>query len=739
MTDIRTTPVGGLTEAQARTELARLALEIADHDLHYHRDDAPVISDADYDALRQRNFDIENRFPKLILKNSPSKKIGSEIRDGFSKIKHSIPMLSLDNAFNGADVREFMGRIRRFLNLMPDTEIGMSAEPKIDGVSASLRYENGVFVHGATRGDGTVGEDITPNLKHVSGIPQTLTGDCPAVLEIRGEVYMERPDFIALNQQAENTGGKVFANPRNAAAGSLRQLDSSVTAGRKLKFFAYAWGEISAPPLPELCSTVTDFRQRLQGWGFAVNQPTKLCHSVADMIAHYAYIMEQRPHLPFDIDGVVYKVDDLHQQSRLGFVSRAPRWAIAHKFPAEQAETVVQDITLQVGRTGVLTPVAELCPITVGGVVVSRATLHNADYITERDIRVGDTVVVQRAGDVIPQVLKPIMEKRPTHSTPYDFPTQCPDCASPVERPEGESATRCTGGRTCRAVAIEGLRHFVSRNAMDIDGFGGASIELFYDREWLKTPADIFRLPQYADDIVKLDGWGDKAWQNLNTAIANRRTIDLDRLIFALGIPQIGRTTAKLLAKHFQNFDALMDNARRSVCDDEGGNEQFQNFTAIEQIGDNMAVDIMRYFQDDFTHTMVQDLVGELTTIIPPEIITGGAMDGMTVVFTGKLTQLSRDEAKSQAERMGAKVAGSVSAKTSLVVAGADAGSKLKKATALGVQVIDEDAWIARVNGAENNPTINTPKTDSITKQSIAENSPQTEFPNQDSPQGSLF
>lgn len=705
--DIRTIAVDQLTEAQARKELATLALEIADHDSHYHQDDNPIISDADYDALRLRNFDIENRFPKLILKNSPSKKVGAGIKDGFKKVKHSVSMLSLDNAFSEGDVQEFMGRIRRFLNLLPDAVIPISAEPKIDGVSASLRYEKGVLVQGATRGDGTMGEDITLNLRYVQGVPHTVMGDCPDTMEIRGEVYMERDDFLALNEKAQENNTKVFANPRNAAAGSLRQLNTSITAQRNLKFFAYAWGETSEP----LGDTVTTIRQRLQHWGFTINEPTQVCTSVADMMAHYAYIMQVRSQLPFDIDGVVYKVDDLTYQSRLGFVSRAPRWAIAHKFPAEQAETLINAITVQVGRTGVLTPVAELTPITVGGVVVSRATLHNADYITDKDIRIGDTVVIQRAGDVIPQVVESIMAKRPADSTAYVFPTVCPDCGSPVERPDGEAAIRCTGGRTCRAQAIEGLCHFVSRNAFDIDGLGRASIELFYDKGWVKTPADIFRLSQWADDITHLVGWGDKAWHNLNTAIEHRRTIDLHRLIFALGIPQVGSTTAKLLAKFFQSFDAFMENAilarvptqqnQDAFALNDTAHTAFENLVNIDQIGDNMASDILRYFQNQTNQDMVRDLIHQLTTIIPPEIATGGVLDGMTVVFTGKLSHLSRDEAKSQAEKHGAKVAGSVSKKTSLLVVGADAGSKLKKAQDLGIKVLDEQSWITKVNQME--------------------------------------
>ena len=734
--DRRTTPVDELSEDMARKELSDLALEIADHDIRYHRDDNPTITDGAYDELRQRNFDIENRFPHLILRNSPSKKVGAGIKDGFSKVKHATPMLSLDNAFTEGDVQEFMGRVRRFLNLLPHDRVAVSAEPKIDGVSASLRYENGVFVRGATRGDGTEGEDITENLKFVEGVPQQLSGDYPAVVEIRGEVYMTRTDFFALNQTAEKNGDKIFANPRNAAAGSLRQLDISVTARRKLKLFAYAWGDISEP----IGDTMEHARVRIASWGFTLNEPTKICDTVEDMIAHYNHIMAIRADLPFDIDGVVYKVDTLDYQNRLGFVSRAPRWAIAHKFPAEQAETIINDITIQVGRTGILTPVAELSPITIGGVVVSRATLHNSDYLLEKDIRITDHVIVQRAGDVIPQVVDPVLSKRQTTATPFVYPTHCPECNSPTERIDGEAATRCTGGHTCKAQAIEGLRHFVSRNAFDIEGLGVATIEQFYEKGWLRTPADLFRLSQYKDHVLPLDGWGDKAWSNLMSAIDARRTIDLHRLIFALGIPQVGNTTAKLLAKHFLTFDALRDNALQARVpskDDKSEDSYqsntafgaFENFVSIDQIGDNMAAGILAFFQTDMIAHMVDDLVNQLSHINTVEVIQGGALDGMTVVFTGKLSKLSRDEAKSQAERLGAKVAGSVSSKTSLVIAGADAGSKLKKATALGIEILDEDTWIAKLESMNKEPE-ETKTTEPEKKQQQKSEQPQ---------QGSLF
>ena len=744
--DKRTIPVADLTESMARQELSDLALQIADHDIRYHRDDNPTITDGEYDALRQRNFDIENRFPHLILRNSPSKKIGAGIKDGFSKVKHAVPMLSLDNAFTGDDVQEFMDRVRRFLSLSADTVVRVSAEPKIDGVSASLRYENGIFVRGATRGDGTEGEDITENLRFVEGVPQQLSGDCPDVVEIRGEVYMDRHDFLALNATAEKTGDKIFANPRNAAAGSLRQLDISITARRKLKLFAYAWGETSAP----LGDTMEQARARIASWGFTLNEPTKICNTVAEMIAHYDHIMAMRSDLSFDIDGVVYKVDDLDYQNRLGFVSRAPRWAIAHKFPAEQAETTIHDITIQVGRTGILTPVAELSPITIGGVVVSRATLHNSDYLTEKDIRITDHVIVQRAGDVIPQVVESVLSKRPATATPFVYPTICPECNSPTERIAGEAATRCTGGHTCKAQATQGLRHFVSRNAFDIEGLGGATIEQFYEKGWLRTPADLFRLSQYKEDILRLDGWGDKAWSNLMTAIDARRSIDLHRLIFALGIPQVGHTTAKLLAKHFLTFDGLRENALQARMPSKAEKSEpdyqsnpafvaFENFVSIDQIGDSMAEGILAFFQTAMMADMVTDLVNQLSHINTVEIVQGGALEGMTVVFTGKLSKLSRDEAKSQAERLGAKVAGSVSSKTSLLVAGADAGSKLKKAQTLGIDVLDEDAWIAKLDALKKS-------TQPLSENPIAENSnakEKPEPPTQEKPhppeQGSLF
>ena len=691
---LRATAVENLTELDAHVELKNLADEIAEHDRRYHRDDDPAIADAEYDALRQRNTAIEQRFPHLERPDSPSKSVGATVAQGFRKVTHAVPMLSLGNAFEDEDVQEFLTRIRRFLSLDEDEPVEIVAEPKIDGLSVSLRYEKGKFVRGATRGDGTTGEDITANLRTLDGVPKEISGEVPDVLEVRGEVYMRKDDFAALNQRQQENGAKVFANPRNAAAGSLRQLDTAVTAARPLSLFAYAWGEISAP----LAETHAGFIERLKGWGFPVNPETRLCASIEEILEHYTRINEGRAGLPYDIDGMVYKVNRLDWQERLGFVSRAPRWAIAHKFPAEKVQTMLKAISIQVGRTGSLTPVADLEPVTVGGVVVSRATLHNEDEIARKDVRVGDTVIVQRAGDVIPQVVETIMDKRPADSRPYVFPETCPECDSHAVREEGEAARRCTGGLICPAQAVERLKHFVSRNAFDIEGLGGKHIEAFWTDGLIKTPADIFRLDGHREAIAEREGWGGKSADNLVAALDDKKTIPLDRFIYALGIRQIGTATARLLAKQYGSLGGWME-AMDQAQDRES--ESYQDLTNIDGIGPSMAEDLLAFFEEPHNRDVLADLAALLTVedFVAPD--TGSSpVAGKTVVFTGTLETMSRGEAKARAEALGAKVAGSVSKKTDYVVAGPGAGSKAKKAEELGVATLSEEEWLALVDQA---------------------------------------
>ncbi len=683
-------PVGQLTPKQAAAELKRLAAEILRHDRLYHQEDSPEVPDAEYDALRRRNDAIEAHFPKLVRADSPSRRVGAAPATGFAKVRHRAPMLSLGNAFGDDEVAEFLARIRRFLNIKDSEEVAVLAEPKIDGVSASLRYEDGRFVQGATRGDGATGEDITANLRTIGDLPTELKGQAPKVLEIRGEVYMRRDDFQALNKRQEGAGEKVFANPRNAAAGSLRQLDAGVTAARPLHFFAYAWGEVSAP----LGATMAEARERLHDWGFTLNEPARVCASLDQMLAYYREIAEARPRLPFDIDGVVYKVDRLDWQERLGFVSRAPRWAVAHKFPAEQAETVLTAIEVQVGRTGALTPVARLEPITVGGVVVSNATLHNEDEIARKDVRVGDTVVIQRAGDVIPQVVSVVLDKRPADAVPYQFPDHCPKCHSHAAREEGEAVRRCTGGLICPAQAVERLKHFVSRNAFDIEGLGAKQIEAFWQDKIIQTPGDIFRLTARAEEITAREGWGEQSVANLIAAVEARRRIGLDRFIYALGIRQVGQATARLLAINYDTLDRL----RRSMtaASDEGSPE-YADLIAIDGIGPAVAADIAGFFAEAHNAEVLDDLEAE-TDIEPVTApATGSPVAGKTVVFTGTLETMTRHEAKARAEALGAKVAGSVSRKTDYVVAGSEAGSKAKKAAELGVTTLSEREWLALI------------------------------------------
>lgn len=686
-------PPEDMLPLDAVAELEALATEIAKHDRAYHTDDAPTITDAEYDALRRRNDALEAAFPDLIRPDSPNRRVGAVVRDGFTKITHSRPMLSLGNAFSEDDVVGFFDRIRRFLNLADEAEVELIAEPKIDGLSIALRYEGQRLVHAATRGDGAVGEDVTDNVRTISDIPGQLPVDAPDVVEVRGEVYMAKADFTALNRRQEEKGAKLFANPRNAAAGSLRQLDSAVTAERPLRFFGYAWGEVSAP----LGDTVAEVRQRFSGWGFSLNEPSRLCRSVEQILAYYNDIIAERAGLPFDLDGTVYKVNRLDWQQRLGAVSRAPRWAIAHKFPAEQAETQLRSITIQVGRTGSLTPVANLEPVNVGGVMVSRATLHNEDEIARKDVREGDWVVIQRAGDVIPQVVSVIAARRPKDSQPFDFPDVCPECGSHAVREDGEVARRCTGGLICPAQAVERLKHFVSRDAFDIEGFGGRNIEAFWADELVRTPADIFRLEQHRDELVEREGWGEKSAENLFEALRARRRIELARFIYALGIRQVGQATARLLAKNYGTMPALLA-AMEAAQDIES--DDYKALVDIDGIGPGVAEDLLSFFGEPHNLTVIADLVALVDVEAFVAADTGSSpVSGKIVVFTGSLEAMSRNEAKARAEALGAKVAGSVSAKTDIVVAGPGAGSKLKKAEELGVEVMTEQAWLELIEG----------------------------------------
>jgi DNA ligase (NAD+) len=698
-----------LSRAQAEAELARLAKEIAHHDELYYRKSAPAISDAEYDALRQRNEEIERRFPDLVRADSPSRRVGARPESGFAEVRHAVAMLSLNNAFTREDVEDFVTRIRRFLGLKEDERIELVAEPKIDGLSASLRYEKGRFVLGATRGDGAVGEDVTANLRHVRDVPHRLAGrDIPEVVEVRGEVYMARSDFAALNKAREAEGLPLYANPRNSASGSLRQIDPNVTAERKLRFFAYSWGEVSEPP----ADSYWHFLERLGRWGFHVNPRAKLCKSHAEALAFYDAVAGERAKLDYDIDGVVYKVNRIDWQSRLGMVSRAPRWAVAHKFPAERAQTVLGKITIQVGRTGTLTPVANLEPVTVGGVVVARATLHNEDYIAEKDIREGDTVVVQRAGDVIPQVLEVVAARRPKSARPYRFPEICPcPLKTPAVREPGAAARRCTGALACPFQQFERLRHFVSRDAFDIEGLGHVNIEKFRQEGLLDTPADIFRLHEHRAKLIEREGWGEQSVANLLRAIEARRKVPLDKLVYALGIRQVGQATARLLARHYRSLarwrEAMIEAQRErrrkpdEMKDAEAVGPHYAELRSIEQIGFGVADEICEFFGEAHNLRALDDLLREVEVedFVPPAA-KKSAISGKTVVFTGKLTVMGRDEAKARAESLGATVASSVSKKTDLVVVGADAGSKAKKAAQLGIEMIDEDAWL-KLAGAE--------------------------------------
>jgi DNA ligase (NAD+) len=713
--------VDKLTSTEAEKELDRLAAEIAEHDRRYHAEDAPTISDADYDALRRRNDAIEQRFPLLVRADSPSHRVGAAVSARFAKVVHAKPMLSLDNAFTDEDVQEFALRVRRFLGLKEDDDLAITAEPKIDGLSASLRYENGVFVRGATRGDGTEGEDITANLKTIPDVPLRLAGKPPKVLEVRGEVYMTHKDFAALNKRQEKEGKPLFVNPRNTAAGAVRQLDPAITRQRPLHFFAYTWGEVSALP----AKTQSGMLEALAGYGFKVNKLIKRVETVEAVLKFYRDMEGRRASLGYDIDGVVYKVDRLDYQDRLGFVSRSPRWAIAHKFPAEQAETILEDIDIQVGRTGKLAPVARLKPITVGGVVVENATLHNEDEIKRLDARIGDTVVIQRAGDVIPQVVRVVLEKRKRGAKEYEFPHTCPACGSHAVREVDEKTgkeevdRRCTGGLICPAQAVERLRHFVSRLAFDIEGFGGTYIETLFEKGLLKEPADIFRLAKKPAELdralserraeqaaerrakegkdtetksKKKDDEDSKLVENLVRSIEARRSIAFDRFVNALGIRHVGETNARLIARHYGTVDALLEKMAEK--------DAVEDLNSIGGIGDVVAEAIKDFFDEPHNRKLVKNLLKEVTVEpMAARKIEGSPVAGKTVVFTGSLEKMTRQEAKARAEGLGAKVSGSVSAKTDLVVAGPGAGSKLTEAQKHGVKVIDEDAWLKMIEG----------------------------------------
>ncbi|NUJ78612.1 NAD-dependent DNA ligase LigA [Methylocystis sp. FS] len=683
--------------SEARAEHARLHEELAAHDRRYYREDAPTISDAEYDALRRRYEELERAFPELATAQSLTKTVGAKPSEKFAKVKHAVPMLSLGNVFSDEEVLEFVARVRRFLGL-GESPLRFTFEPKIDGLSCSLRYEKGHLVQAATRGDGYEGEDVTANVRTIDEIPQRIRGDHSDVFEVRGEVYMTHKDFAALNVRQKESGKTLFANPRNAAAGSLRQLDPKITASRPLHFFAYGWGETSALP----ANTQLGVLEALRGYGLPVNPLTTLCESAEDMLAHYRAIETQRATLGYDIDGVVYKVDDIALQERLGFVSRAPRWAVARKFPAERATTILRDIEIQVGRTGALTPVARLEPVTVGGVVVQNATLHNEDEIARKDIRIGDTVVVQRAGDVIPQIVEVVTEKRPHGAKPYQFPHVCPRCGSAALREidaktgEADVVRRCTGSLVCPAQAVERLKHFASRNAMDIEGLGDKQIEFFYDEGLIKTASDIFALPereaQMSPRLAEREGYGETSVRNLFAAIEARRSVPINRFIFALGMRHVGETNARRLARHFGDFESLRETARDAAP----GGEARARIDSIDGVGPVVAEALHDFFAEPHNERELDALLKQVTLEPMPAVASTSPVSGKTVVFTGALERLTRDEAKAQAERFGAHVAASVSKKTDLVVAGPGAGSKLKKAAELGIEVITEDEWFKR-------------------------------------------
>lgn len=688
--------------------MAEISAAMEKADQAYYQSDDPELDDAQYDALKNQYFSLYEAFPSQAPENGPHNRIGSPPAAGFRKLAHAVPMLSLDNAFDAEDLDVFVNKIKRFLKIEEGESLDFVAEPKIDGLSFSARFEDGHFVSAATRGDGRVGEDISANITTIVDFPTQLNDpNPPHIVEVRGEVYMARDDFFSLNEKQSATGGKVFANPRNAAAGSLRQLDPEVTRARPLKMFCYAWGELEGYQP----TSHNEYLKQLKKWGFPTNPEITLCHSSAELIEAYDALGRQRPTLPYDIDGMVYKVDRVDWQKRLGFIARSPRWAIAHKFPAEQAQTILERIEIQVGRTGVLTPVAHLKPITVGGVVVSRATLHNADEIERLDAREGDTVTLQRAGDVIPQVVSVSLSARPNETQPFVFPSHCPICGSEAIRPEGEVAWRCSGGLTCEAQARERIKHFVSRNAFDIDGLGDKAVEAFWADGRVRCPSDIFILPDESRQTFKMlplsakEGWGATSVQKLYSAINERKNISLERFLFALGIPQVGQATARLLAQHYETFEALQTAVREATIPESGlpddQSEAYKALINIESLGPAVASELVGFFHEPHNRDELDRLLATLSIAPhPKENRENALLDGKTVVFTGSLERMSRGEAKSRAQALGAKVAGSVSSKTSLVVAGPGAGSKLKKAEELGVEVMTEDAFFDWIEGA---------------------------------------
>ena len=678
-------------EAEAAAELERLAREIARHNRLYHGEDSPEISDSEYDALVRRNSELEAQFPRLVREDSPSRQVGAAPAAHLSKVRHALPMLSLENAFAEEEVREFVGRIRRFLSLAEDEEVALTAEPKIDGLSCSLRYEKGELTLAATRGDGTTGEVVTDNVRTIADVPRRLRGPAPDVFEVRGEVYMAKSDFAALNARQAEAGGKIFANPRNAAAGSLRQKDAAITAARPLRFYAHGWGQASELPADSQLGVM----RAIADWRIPISEDLERFTELDALLSYYRSIEKKRSDLPFDIDGVVYKVDRLDWQRRLGQVAKAPRWSLAHKFPAERAETRLNAIDIQVGRTGKLTPVARLEPVNVGGVVVTNATLHNADEIARLDVRIGDRVRLQRAGDVIPQIVGVVTEPA-VHAAlaPYAFPDHCPECGSEAVRENDEVDIRCTGGLICPAQRVERLRHFVSRGALDIEGLGGTHIEAFFHDGLIQSPADIFRIK--VEDLLKRERWAEISARNLVAAIDAKRRPPLDRLLFGLGIRHVGQVTARDLARCFGTLEALRDTATRAAAEESA----FGELQGIEGIGPVVAQAVADFFAEPHNREVVDDLLREVSP--PPFTVETleSPVTGKTIVFTGSLEALSRDEAKAQAEALGAKVAGSVSAKTDLVVAGPGAGSKLKKAAELGIEVMDEAAWLEIVEAA---------------------------------------
>jgi len=694
-----TKPAANLNEAEAASELKRLATEIAHHDELYYRKDAPEISDAEYDALRARNGEIEARFPHLMRDDSPSLRVGAAPVEAFGKVVHRVPMLSLGNVFDEEGLRDFLDRIRRFLGLQSIDGLAFTAEPKIDGLSITLRYENGKLVQGATRGDGYEGENVTANVRTMADIPKSVAAKAfPSAFEVRGEIYMRHSDFEKLNSEQAKQGLKVFANPRNAAAGFVRQLDPCVTARRPLRFFAYGWGDVERLP----ADTQWGVYEALSDWDFPVNPFMRLTNSVGEMLETYREIEQRRAGLGYDIDGVVYKINRFDLQERLGFVSRSPRFAVAHKFPAEKATTVLRDIDIQVGRTGALTPVAKLDPVTVGGVVVQNATLHNEDEIARKDVRIGDTVIVQRAGDVIPQILGVVLEKRPKGAKRFVFPDVCPACGSHASREinpntgKEDAVRRCTGGLICPAQRVERLKHFVSRNAFDIEGLGEKHIKAFCADGLIQSPPDIFTLEKRdqraSSKLAKREGWGETSAKKLFAAIEARRNVRLDRFIYALGIRHVGETTARLLARNYGTADAFLAAMREAGVDREG--DAFAALDNIDGIGPAVAVAIADFFAETHNIEVVEDLLKEVTPAPLEKVEHGSPVSGKTVVFTGTLERMTRSEAKARAERLGAKVAGSVSKNTDYVVAGPGAGSKLKNAKDLGVKVLSEEEWL---------------------------------------------